>query len=138
MWQHASIRSGTWPNTSPSVSRPACRRQPKRSPWPASFGATTPGRVVAVSIPGLLAELRQAIEHIGRARAAMRTAVEEMTRAETLIRQALGVNTRDKSIYAAAKTRQALTEADQHAAATMDAANGWIARVQGRPSPGER
>lgn len=92
-----------------------------------------------MSIPALLAELRQAIEHANRARAAIRTALDEMDKAQVIIAKALGASVADKTIHAAAASaKQLLAQADQQAATTTTAANRWMAKVGGQPSPGER
>lgn len=92
----------------------------------------------AVTVPALLTALRQAIEHLGQARAAVRTAVEEIGRAQTAIRAALGTAIADKTIYAAAaQTRQLLGEADQRLDRTTEAAKDWIRRVEGGPDQGK-
>lgn len=91
-----------------------------------------------MNIPALLAELRQAIEHTHRARAAIRTAIDEMNQAQTMIVKALGTNVADRTIHAAtASARALLAQADQQAATTATAANRWIAKVGGRTGPGE-
>lgn len=91
-----------------------------------------------MTIPLLIGQLRQAMEHLGRARAAIRTAVEEIGRAEAAIRSALGSSIADRTVYTAvAQARKLLGDADGEADRTVRAAQDWITKVEGGSSRGK-
>jgi len=84
-----------------------------------------------VTIPQVVGQLRQANQHLDRARALIAEALTEVARADTLTRQTLG-NVRDTSVYAAAaRTTQSLTEAAQGSQQTTQRIKVSIPRKRG-------
>jgi hypothetical protein len=90
--------------------------------------------VASVTIPLIVGQLRQANQHLDRARAMIAAALTELGHADTLTQKTLG-NVRDQSVYATvARTKQLLTEAGQNSNQTTQKINEWIARIDGTSS----